>query len=143
MTIYLDIVFFENVIMNFLIIFATAIISKSKISPPRMLLAASVRRYIFNNYIYNKINKFSKFSLKNNYFNTYRKNILQTNQNKVFNTKFNVFLFCITSIWWKCIYAFIFCITRKCFVQRWCFDWHLSIKSHFSWCWFGFCANSE
>lgn len=42
MTIYLDIVFFENIIMNFLIIFATAIISKSKIHPSKMLLASSI-----------------------------------------------------------------------------------------------------
>lgn len=42
MIIYLDIVFFENVVMNFLIILATAIISKSKINPPRMLLASSI-----------------------------------------------------------------------------------------------------
>lgn len=56
MTIYLDIVFLENIVMNFLIIFANAIISKSKIRPTRFLLAASVRRYIFNNYIYYKIN---------------------------------------------------------------------------------------
>ena len=42
MTIYLDIVFFENVVMNFLIILATAIISKVKINPPRMLLASSI-----------------------------------------------------------------------------------------------------
>lgn len=76
MTIYLDIVFFENIVMNFLIIFATAIISKSKINPPRILVASSVRWNIFNNYIYDKINKFSKFNLKNNYFNTHRKNIL-------------------------------------------------------------------
>ena len=52
MTIYLDIVFFENVVMNFLIILATAIISKSKINPPRILLASSIRRNIFNNYLY-------------------------------------------------------------------------------------------
>ena len=42
MTIYLDIVFFENVVMNFLILIATAIISKVKINSPRILLASSI-----------------------------------------------------------------------------------------------------
>ena len=42
MTIYLDVVFFENIVMNFLIILATAIISKSKINPPKILLASSI-----------------------------------------------------------------------------------------------------
>lgn len=55
MIIYLDVVFFENVVMNFLIILATAIISKVKINPPRILLASSARRNIFNTYIYNQI----------------------------------------------------------------------------------------
>lgn len=55
MTIYLDVVFFENIIMNFLIIFATAIIAKVKINPSKMLLASCVRRCVFYNYIYNQI----------------------------------------------------------------------------------------
>lgn len=42
MTIYLDVVFFENIVMNFLIIIATAIISKSKINAPKILLASSI-----------------------------------------------------------------------------------------------------
>lgn len=53
MTIYLDIVFFENIVMNFLIILATAIISKAKINPPKILLASSIRWAIFNTYLYN------------------------------------------------------------------------------------------
>lgn len=42
MTIYLDVVFCENVVINFLIILATAIISKSKINYSKMLLASSI-----------------------------------------------------------------------------------------------------
>ena len=42
MTIYLDIVFFENVIMNFLIILATAIIARTNIKPHKMLLASGI-----------------------------------------------------------------------------------------------------
>lgn len=42
MTIYLDVVFLENIVMNFLILLATAIISKSKINSPKILLASSI-----------------------------------------------------------------------------------------------------
>ena len=42
MTIYLDVVFCENVVINFLIILATAIIAKVKINAPKILLASSI-----------------------------------------------------------------------------------------------------
>lgn len=42
MTIYLDVVFLENIVMNFLILLATAIISKSKINSPKILLASNI-----------------------------------------------------------------------------------------------------
>lgn len=42
MTIYLDIVFFENIAMNYLILLATAIIAKVKINSIRLLLASSL-----------------------------------------------------------------------------------------------------
>ncbi len=40
MTIYLDVVLFENIAMNYLILFATAIISKVKIKPFKLLLSS-------------------------------------------------------------------------------------------------------
>lgn len=64
MTIYLDIVFFENVIMNFLIILATAIIARTKIKPHKMLLASSVGgMFSILTYII-KLNKFQNVILK-------------------------------------------------------------------------------
>ncbi len=42
MTIYLDVVFFENVVLNYIIILSTAIISKAKISIKRILVASSI-----------------------------------------------------------------------------------------------------
>lgn len=42
MTIYLDIVFFENIAMNYLILMATAIIAKVKINSLRLLLAGMI-----------------------------------------------------------------------------------------------------
>ena len=41
MTIYLDIVFFENIAMNYLILIATAIIAKVKIKPAKILLSSA------------------------------------------------------------------------------------------------------
>lgn len=53
MKIYLDIVFLENFIMNYIIIFSTAIISKSKISNFRISLASMVASlYSIFNYFY-------------------------------------------------------------------------------------------
>lgn len=42
MTIYLDVVFLENVFMNFIIIFATGIVVKESIKQWRILLAGAV-----------------------------------------------------------------------------------------------------
>ena len=42
MTIYLDIVFLENVLMNYIIIFATGIVVKTKIKNLRILLASGI-----------------------------------------------------------------------------------------------------
>jgi len=42
MTIYLDIVFFENLILNYIIILSTAIISKSHIYLGRIIIASSI-----------------------------------------------------------------------------------------------------
>lgn len=143
MTIYLDIVFFENIVINFLIILATAIISKSKINPPKILLASSIRWDIFNTYIFNQINKFSKFNLKNSHFNTHCKNILSIKKNKISCKKPNTFLSSITNIWWYCIYAFIFYKSRKYHIKRWNFTWNISFKSYFNWSCFRFNFNSD
>lgn len=42
MTIYVDVVFLENIVLNYIIIFSTAIISKSKIKHYRILIASSI-----------------------------------------------------------------------------------------------------
>lgn len=42
MTIYLDIVLFENVILNYIILLSTAIISKSKISILKIFLSSLI-----------------------------------------------------------------------------------------------------
>ena len=64
MKIYLDIVLLENFIMNYIIIFSTAIISKSKISNFKFLIASFFASlYSIINYIY-KIRTFQNFFIK-------------------------------------------------------------------------------
>lgn len=54
MTIYLDVVFFENVILNYIIILSTAIISKSKTNVKRIMLSSVVGGiFAILNYIVN------------------------------------------------------------------------------------------
>lgn len=48
MTIYLDIVFFENIAMNFLILMATGIISRYKINSFKLLISGALGRTVFN-----------------------------------------------------------------------------------------------
>lgn len=61
MTIYIDIIFLENLIMNCIILYATALISKCKINYFRILLASLIgaiyvlSQYISNLYIYSNI----------------------------------------------------------------------------------------
>ena len=64
MTIYLDIVFFENFILNYIIILSTAIISKSKIKLTSIMLSSTIGG-IFSilNYLMN-INSLENMILK-------------------------------------------------------------------------------
>lgn len=54
MTVYLDVVFFENIILNYIIILSTAIISKSKINTKKIIFSSaiggifSILNYIIN-----------------------------------------------------------------------------------------------
>ena len=64
MTIYLDIVFFENLILNYIIILSTAIISKSHIYLGRIIIASSIGGiFAILNYIAN-LNLLTSFVLK-------------------------------------------------------------------------------
>ena len=64
MTIYVDIVFLENLLLNYIILLATAIISKSKIKFFKFFLASSFGSlYAILNYIIN-LNLFTNFLLK-------------------------------------------------------------------------------
>lgn len=46
MTIYLDVILFENICMNYIILFATGLILKAKISQVRIVLSSILGEYM-------------------------------------------------------------------------------------------------
>lgn len=64
MTIYIDIIIVENLIMNYIILYATGLISKSKISHSRLFLASSIGSiYAIMEYI-SRLNIYSNIFVK-------------------------------------------------------------------------------
>lgn len=62
MTVYVDIVFLENILLNYIILLSTAIISKSKINAPKLLLASVIGGiYSILNYIVQMSSFFNMF----------------------------------------------------------------------------------
>lgn len=62
MTIYLDVVLFENLCMNYIILFATGYIMKIKIKQLRLIISSFVRRNICCNCISKHITILLKFN---------------------------------------------------------------------------------
>lgn len=54
MTIYIDVIFFENMILNFIILYATGIISKSKVKIWKIALRCWNWSNVHNNLLFNK-----------------------------------------------------------------------------------------
>ena len=64
MTIYIDIIIVENLIMNYIILYATGLISKSKISHLRIFFASAIGAiYVITGYI-SKLNIYSNMLVK-------------------------------------------------------------------------------
>lgn len=71
MTIYIDVVILENLIMNYIIMYATAIIVKKKATILRLFISSMLRSNLRNNIIYiSKSNIFIN-NLKNLIINSY------------------------------------------------------------------------
>ena len=64
MTVYLDVVFLENVIINYIILYATGIISKAKIKQRRILLGATIGAIYSIIYYIFRLKMYSSFILK-------------------------------------------------------------------------------
>ena len=66
MTIYIDVVILENLIMNYIILYATATILKKKANVIRLFISSLIRSNLCNNIIYTSnsnvfINNFKNF----------------------------------------------------------------------------------
>lgn len=64
MTVYIDIIFIENLIINYIILYATGIISKSKIKHTRLIIASIIGATYSIIYYILKIQIYSNFLLK-------------------------------------------------------------------------------
>ena len=66
MTIYLDVVFIENICMNMIILYATGIVTKSKFKALRILMASIIGAMYAIRYIFDKQLYILKSSIKDN-----------------------------------------------------------------------------
>lgn len=71
MTIYLDIVFLENLIMNSIIMYATGIILKINIKHYRVLISSTIRSNIFDNIVYYRFRSLFEFVFEDSFINNY------------------------------------------------------------------------
>lgn len=71
MTIYLDVVFFENICMNGVILYATAVVTKTKCKFFRILLSSVVGALYAVRYIFNKQLYILELGIKSAAFNFY------------------------------------------------------------------------
>lgn len=64
MTVYIDIIFIENVVINYIILYATGIVSKSKINQKRMIISSLIGAVYSVIYYILKINIYSNMIVK-------------------------------------------------------------------------------
>ena len=64
MTIYLDVIFLENIVINYIILYVTGLISKSKIKQKKILLGASIGAIYSIIYYLFKLKVYSSFIIK-------------------------------------------------------------------------------
>ena len=64
MTIYLDVIFLENIVINYIILYVTGLISKSKIKQKKILLGASIGAIYSIIYYLLKLKVYSSFIIK-------------------------------------------------------------------------------
>lgn len=71
MTIYLDVVFFENICMNGIILYSAAVVTKTKCKFFRILISSVVGALYAVRYIFDKQLYLFKLSIKSSTFNFY------------------------------------------------------------------------
>ena len=64
MTVYLDVIFLENIVINYIILYVTGLISKSKIKQNKLLLGALIGAIYSIIYYLLKLKIYSSFIIK-------------------------------------------------------------------------------
>ena len=82
MTIYIDIIFLENLVLNFIILYATGLISKSKFRLWEILLRCYIRSLLCSNLLLYKSAKSFWFDIKIYLINYYDIYIFQAKEYK-------------------------------------------------------------
>ena len=123
MTIYIDVVILENLIMNYIILYATTIIVKKKLAIFRVLISSLLRCNLCNSNIH-----ISKSNIFINNFNT-----LIINSNGIYSTKSQNYkrtiktiiniLYDFIRIWWRGAIFNIFDKTTTSTNKKWKFFW--------------------
>ena len=67
MTIYIDVIFLENLLLNLTILYATGLISKSNTKLWKITVRSNNRSDLCNNLLLHKITKFFESSIKTNF----------------------------------------------------------------------------
>ena len=70
MTIYIDLLFIENFILNFIILYATGIIAKEKVKFYKISLRSKSRWHFCYFNIFYTVKTFFEFIIKNNFINS-------------------------------------------------------------------------
>lgn len=133
MTIYIDLIFLENIFMNSIIIYATAIILKKEIKILRILLGSTIGAtyacvyYISNMEIYSNIILKIILSLAIVYI-SFRELWDKRNFPRIINILFNIIYF-----WRSDFCPLILYKPRKYYFWKWLTCWNLPFKNDFNW----------
>ena len=131
MTVYVDVVFMENLFMNYIILFATAVINKVDIKLIRILLS-SILGSIYAVVSYTDILSNSTgiiikilLSIAMIYIAFKPEGV-----KKIYKAIINI-LFSNIYIWWSCICTIIFCKTWRNINRKWNIYRYISYKNSF------------
>ena len=130
MTLYVDIIFLENIFMNSIILLATGVILKAPIRILRNLIASTIGSiYAIIIYVSN-IEIYSNFFLKLVLSFAIIYVAFKPVNIKSFLKYVVIFLFNFFYIWRSGFCTIIFCKSTRYFTSRWCFNRYISYEDN-------------
>ena len=121
MIIYIDVIFLENLILNFIILYVTGLISKSKIKLWKIIVRCSNWSFLCNNILLYKFTKNGmEFNTKIYFINCNDICIFQAKKYKRNSQNAHIFLPNIIHIWWSSIRSNIYGKYWKNINKKWC-----------------------